>query len=92
MSLYQPNVETIENVRQYCSLFDSNPNAIIVIDPDRDPVYQNTSFTQQFGNAYDEFLAIEEVKLNWDNHCQTVFSQDTDEFIMTKALGLNFEH
>ncbi len=37
MSLYQPNVETIENVRQYCSLFDSNPNAIIVIDPDRDP-------------------------------------------------------
>ncbi|MCO4819931.1 MAG: hypothetical protein KC517_09940 [Bacteroidetes bacterium] len=73
MSLYQPNVETIENVRQYCSLFDTNPNAIIVIDPDRDPVYQNTSYTQQFGNAYDEFLAIEDVKVNWDNHCQTVF-------------------
>ena len=90
MSLYQPNDETIENVRQYCSLFDSNPNAIIVIDPDRDPVYQNTSYTQQFGNAYDEFLAIEDVKVNWDNHCQTVFQSETDEFIYDKNTGMEF--
>ncbi len=90
MSLYQPNVDTIENVRQYCSLFDSNPNAIIVIDPDRDPVYQNTSFTQQFGNAYDEFLAIDDVKLHWDNHCQTVFQSDKDEFINDKSTGIEF--
>ncbi len=34
MSLYQPNVETIEIIKQYCALFDSNPNAIIVLNPE----------------------------------------------------------
>jgi PAS domain-containing protein len=79
MSLLQPNVETIDLVKQYCALFDTNPNAIIVIDPNHDPVYTNSSFLQQFNGSIDELLAIEEVQKEWSKNCDTIFQLGSDE-------------
>lgn len=90
MSLYQPNVETIEIVKQYCALFDTNPNAIIVLDPDRESVYYNASFDNQFNGSLSELLSIEEVKVNWETHCDTVFDSGSDEFIYDHKTGIEY--
>ncbi|MFT5725215.1 MAG: PAS domain S-box-containing protein [Bacteroidia bacterium] len=90
MSLYQPNVETIEIVKQYCSLFDSNPNAVIVLDPDQSPVYHNDSFSEQFGNSLSDLLSIEEVAANWEDNCETIFQSPADEFIFDKTTGIEY--
>ena len=90
MSLYQPNVETIEIIKQYCALFDSNPNAIIVLNPEHESVYQNASFSSQFNDSIDELLSIEEVAENWEKHCDAVFQSGSDEFIYDKSTGIEF--
>ncbi|MFT5512554.1 MAG: PAS domain-containing protein, partial [Bacteroidia bacterium] len=90
MSLLRPNVETVELVKQYCALFDTNPNAIIVIDPNQDPVYTNASFTQQFNDSIDELLAIEEVQKEWAKNCDTIFQSGSDELLYDKTTGIEY--
>jgi PAS domain S-box-containing protein len=70
--------------------FDSNPNAIIVIDPEQESVYHNAAFDSQFNGSLEEFLSIEEVNSNWEEHCKTVFQSGSDEFIYDKSTGMEY--
>ncbi len=90
MSLYQSTIEGSTVIKQYCSLFDSNPNPVLLLDSDRVLVYCNHAYLNQFGSSVQNLLSFPEVSQMWDEYTASILDSGSDELLLHEKTKIEF--
>ncbi|MBO6517960.1 MAG: PAS domain S-box protein [Bacteroidia bacterium] len=90
MSLYQPTIVGSTAVSQYCSLFDSNQNPILLLDSIGEMVYCNQSFISQFGETKEDLLEFNDVSKVWDQYTTSIFDGEKEGVLYDEVTSMEF--
>ncbi len=90
MSLYQPSVEVLADVSQYCSLLDANANPILVVHSGMELVYANAVYNEQFGKDLSALNEHPQILELCEQTADEVLSSSNKQMVKDESTGVQF--